>query len=328
MKNKTTATQQGLFTTPKKEIKVDQPHENPASTTIDNGTQNIPSTGTPVQATDTPAQEVAEDSIQSELKQPVTDQQQDQSPKQPQQLLTPFGQALQAAFETLLKIAPVSLAKMEMGFARQLMDNNVKLRQCKPNTIVDAISNVIRFGLTLNPVRSLATLVPMKGECVLFTQYQGLICVLKRDNAVKFIEAYIVYDDEMSTFFYDRDSGQIKHDIYYADTEDEQKKRKPKFVYIKAILTDDTILYPQPIPFWEVERRKRYSKIDDIWNNFPEDMIKKTGIRMNYKLLQKYDMNKVLSDLIEYENKYFGIEESKNKQIEQAKMFAPPLIEE
>ena len=88
--------------------------------------------------------------------------------------------------------------KKELGFAAQVIEGSDKLRTCSPESIMNAVINVARTGITLNPVMKLAYLIPRGGKCVLDFSYVGLIKMLKDNNAIKFIDAFIVYEDELT----------------------------------------------------------------------------------------------------------------------------------
>ena len=66
-------------------------------------------------------------------------------------------------------------ALQELGFAYQFISDNELLQKCEPLSIINAITNIARTSITLNPVMRLAYLVPRGGKCVLDFSY---ICLL------------------------------------------------------------------------------------------------------------------------------------------------------
>ena len=50
-------------------------------------------------------------------------------------------------------------ALRELGFAYQVISDNEMLQRCDPLSIINAITNVARTSITLNPVMKLAYLV-------------------------------------------------------------------------------------------------------------------------------------------------------------------------
>lgn len=181
--------------------------------------------------------------------------------------------------------------KKELGFAAQIIEGSDKLRTCSPESITNAVINVARTGITLNPVMKLAYLIPRGGKCVLDFSYVGLIKMLKDNNAIKFIDAFIVYEDELANGGFKTDTlkNEIHHVQVIAKSLEEQKKRKIYGAYTRSILTDGTVVFGQLMPMWEIEKRMQKSESKNSqyspWQNWNEDMVKKTVIRRDFKFL-------------------------------------------
>jgi len=196
---------------------------------------------------------------------------------------------------------------IELGFATQIINDSEKLRACDKVSIMNAIINVARTGITLNPVLGLAHLVNRGGKCCLHFDYKGLVKILKDNNCIKDIQAVIVYEDET----YEEGISQItppKHIKKYAKTEEEQKARNYFGVYCQVVLLDNTVIFTQLMPYWEVLKAEKSSPAASSeyspWqrNKWRESMIKKTKIRHDFKLLIAGNPNDKLQAAVEVED--------------------------
>lgn len=205
--------------------------------------------------------------------------------KQNTQLAT-WQSALVKAETKFIAIADPKKAKIELGFAVQIIEQNPSLKTCDVASIQNAIINVARTGITLNPAMKLAYLIPRKGKCILDFSYMGLIHVLTDGGDVKYLTASIVYDDEEFSF----DPINCKHVPVYPKTEEENKKRTIFGALSMAILKDDTRVY-EFMPLHELLKIKRQSMAaNSSYSPYAEwetEMYKKSVIRRHYKFLPK-----------------------------------------
>lgn len=82
---------------------------------------------------------------------------------------------------------------IEMSFAAQLLQRNVKLKNCPAESIINAILNAVQCGLTLSPILKEAYLVPRSGLCCLDPSYVGLAKTVTDTGAVTSINCQVVY---------------------------------------------------------------------------------------------------------------------------------------
>ena len=78
--------------------------------------------------------------------------------------LTSWKSSLKEAHTKFTAINPEK-ATSELGFAMQIFQNSDALQICDPQSILNAVVNVARTSVTLNPVMRLAYLVPRKNKC-------------------------------------------------------------------------------------------------------------------------------------------------------------------
>tara|TARA_R100001244_G_scaffold132387_2_gene108675 strand:+ start:3181 stop:3984 length:804 start_codon:yes stop_codon:yes gene_type:complete len=175
-------------------------------------------------------------------------------------------------------------AKSEFGFALQVFKKSPTLQKCSPESIINAISNIARTSLTLNPVMQLAYLIPRRNQCTLEISYRGMVKLLKDANAIHHIEAYMVFEDEDYSF--DPATQSLVHVQKFAKTEVEHNKRGIQGCYTRAILPSGVISYTF-MPYWELEkvRAESASKEGMVWKKWRDEMYKKTVIKRHAKTL-------------------------------------------
>lgn len=216
--------------------------------------------------------------------------------------LTTWKSSLKEAHTKFVAINPEK-AQSELGFAMQIFQNSDTLQRCDPQSILNAVVNVARTSVTLNPVMRLAYLVPRKGKCVLDFSYMGLVAMLRDNNCIKSISAHIVYEDE--EFDYDVAYNKITHKPRFAKTENEHKSRERIGCYSRATLPNGEIVF-EFMPMWEVEKVKRLSEGSSnkfsAWQTWEEEMIKKVVIKRHFKMLISGNPSEALSTALQIEN--------------------------
>ena len=207
-------------------------------------------------------------------------------------------------------------AKTELGFAQQIFETNTYLQQCDPQSIFNAVVNVARTSITLNPVMRLAYLIPRKNKCVLEFSYMGLVAMLRDNNCIKSIQAVIVFEDE--DFEYDIASNTITHKPKYAKTEEEHNAREMIGCYSRATLPNGEIVY-EFMPMWEIDKIRRQSDGSSskysAWNTWRDEMIKKSVIKRHFKMLISGNPSDALATALQIENEnhsLISIQKQKN----------------
>lgn len=206
--------------------------------------------------------------------------------------------------------------KKELGFAAQILEGSAQLKACDPSSICNAVINVARTSITLNPVMKLAYLIPRGGKCVLDFSYIGLIKMLKDYGVVKFIDAFVVYEDENEAgkFKIDNLENKIFHEPIIAKSLEEQSKRKIYGAYTRSILNDGTVVFGQFMAWREIEKRQQKSESRNSqyspWQNWLEDMVKKTVIRRDFKFLIAGNPDEKLQAAIQIEDENNPLESS------------------
>lgn len=102
-------------------------------------------------------------------------------------------------FEELAKIHGVVNFKEEASFALQLLQENdflCRTAMANQDSFKRAILNVAIVGLSLNPYKREAYLIPRKGKVCMDISYQGYVNLFLKAGAIKFATAEIVYEND------------------------------------------------------------------------------------------------------------------------------------
>ena len=187
----------------------------------------------------------------------------------------------------------------EKGFAIQAMQANDTLARCNPQSIVKAVANVALTGLSLDPSRKLAFLIPRGGQAILQPSYRGLMKSVTSSGAVIAFEAKVVYKGDEFNFQEGSDPF-IKHlslDLAEELTPTEMKllverEQNPyeamRCAYSVALLPGGVRSFVI-MPKWRMDKVKACAQGTDKptspWKKWPEEQIRKTVLAYHTKTL-------------------------------------------
>jgi recombination protein RecT len=106
--------------------------------------------------------------------------------------------ALQDRFNSVLSDHNISFER-EAGFAMQVLESNdyaLKIALGNRQSVINAVTNIASIGISLNPAKKQAYLVPRKGGIYLEISYMGLIDLAVQDGAAKWAKAELVYSGD------------------------------------------------------------------------------------------------------------------------------------
>lgn len=186
---------------------------------------------------------------------------------------------VQPQFDEMAKIHGAVNYKKEAAFALQIISNNQFLADTAmgdQDSFKNAIINVAAIGLSLNPIKKLAYLIPRKKKVVLDISYLGYIQLALEVGAVKWVAAEVVREKDTFTlkglgkepiheFSPFGERGEIVGAYCVAKTHDGE--------FIVTHMTADEILSIR-------DRSESYkSGKNSPWETDTTEMIKKTVIR-------------------------------------------------
>lgn len=110
-------------------------------------------------------------------------------------------QALKPQFNSMLVDNSISFER-EAAFALQVLDFNeyaLKIALSNRQSVINAVTNIASIGISLNPAKKQAYLVPRDGKICLDISYMGLIDLAVQDGAIKWAKAELVYSGDSFT---------------------------------------------------------------------------------------------------------------------------------
>jgi recombination protein RecT len=86
----------------------------------------------------------------------------------------------------------------EAGFAIQALSSDYAMGIAMKNkqSVIDAVTNVAAIGISLNPAKKQAYLVPRDGKICLDISYMGLIDLAVATGSIKWAQAAVVYEQD------------------------------------------------------------------------------------------------------------------------------------
>lgn len=182
----------------------------------------------------------------------------------------------------------------EAGFAIQIVagnDYSMRIAMDNRQSVINAVTNVAAIGISLNPAKRQAYLVPRDGKICLDISYMGLLDLAIQSGSIMWGQAELVYDkDRFELQGFDKpplhnrdpfakDRGDITGVYVVVKTRDGD--------YLTTCMSIDEVFdIRNRSSAWKawVEKKKRCP-----WMTDEGEMIKKTVIKRAYKLWPKTD---------------------------------------
>jgi recombination protein RecT len=109
--------------------------------------------------------------------------------------------SLKPQFENICTDKSISFEK-EAEFAIQIISGNeylLKLANGNRQALRDAVTNLGAIGISLNPVKKQAYLVPRKGKICLDISYFGMVDMATNSGSIKWVQSNVVYEQDQFT---------------------------------------------------------------------------------------------------------------------------------
>ena len=162
----------------------------------------------------------------------------------------------------------------------QILSKNTKLQSCTPLSVIGSIITASRLGISLDPNKKLAYLIPYGKECKLELSYMALIEIMSFELGIK-LSAHVVYENDVFEPEYGG-SPNLKHiPKCFGD------KGNMIGVYAIAKYPDGTIDF-ECLDIGQIEACRKVSKNPNgVWKTWYNEMAKKSAIRRLFKRLPK-----------------------------------------
>lgn len=114
--------------------------------------------------------------------------------------LATIASDIEVARPAFLRIAdPGQSFEAEAGFAMQILERNeyaAKTALQNRQSVVDAVTNIAAIGISLNPARAQAYLVPRDGRICLDISYKGLMDLSMQAGSIQWVQCALVYAND------------------------------------------------------------------------------------------------------------------------------------
>lgn len=207
-----------------------------------------------------------------------------------------------ASFETVSADKSINF-EAESGFAIQSLSTDfaMKIALANKQSVIDAVTNIAAIGISLNPAKKQAYLVPRGGKICLDISYMGLIDLAVATGAIKWAQAAVVYASD--SFILKGFDEPPEHRFSPFDA----NRGAPVGVYC-VVKTHDGEYLTHSMPISEVyairDRSESFKRNSGPWKTDEGEMIKKTCIKQAYKYWPK--VNERLQNAIQYLNTESG----------------------
>lgn len=111
------------------------------------------------------------------------------------QTISNFVYGAEETFQNVLADRSINFER-EAGFAIQILTSNdyiTKLALSDRQSVANAVTNIAAIGISLNPAKKQAYLVPRKGKICLDISYMGLIDLAVQSGSILWAQADLVY---------------------------------------------------------------------------------------------------------------------------------------
>lgn len=157
---------------------------------------------------------------------------------------------------------------------------NKALLNTEPTSFLGSVMQAAQLGLEPGSALGQAYLVPYGNQCQLIIGYKGMIDLARRSGQVLSLNAYAVREGDDFNF-----QLGLKPDIHHVPSLEADRIKKPiTYVYAVATLKGGGYQF-EVMSRAEVEAVRAKAKSKNIWNNYFEEMAKKTVIRRLFKYL-------------------------------------------
>lgn len=188
----------------------------------------------------------------------------------------------------------------EAGFAMQILSGNdysLKVATNARQSVIDAVTNIAAIGISLNPAKKQAYLVPRGGKICLDISYIGLLDLAISSGSLKWGQAALVHEgDAFALNGFDKPPAHTFNPF--------SKDRGPIVGVYVVVKTADGDYLTTTMTIDECNSIRDRSESwkngqKGPWKTDPGEMIKKTVIKRAYKLWPKTDR---LEQAIQYLN--------------------------
>jgi len=202
----------------------------------------------------------------------------------------------------------------EVGFAVQAANSNKKLLECTRASIIKCVYNVALTGLSLNPIKKEAAMVPkyINGEwqAILFPMYQGIAKLLTDTGSVTSIQTAVVFQGDE----FEYELG-LRQDLVHKP---KHKSKVIEYAYAIGRLADGTFMIEvmdlETLDYirdcsetWKAYKKGNIKEGDVIWIKWHDEMCRKSVLKRLCKSLPKTEQWKQVQEAINLDDEEYTI---------------------
>lgn len=202
-------------------------------------------------------------------------------------LITGEINAAREDFQTLLSDRNIKF-EQEAGFAIQVLSNNdfaLKIATSNRASIINAVKNIAAIGISLNPAKKQAYLVPRGGAICLDISYMGLMDLAMATGSIKWAQAELVRANDGFV------RGRFDQPPTHSFNPFSKDRGEIVGVYVVVKTADgDYLTHTMEISeVYDIRNRSESWKRGGggPWKTDPGEMIKKTCVKQAYKYWPK-----------------------------------------
>ena len=193
----------------------------------------------------------------------------------------------ESVFNAVCVDSSITFAR-EAAFAMQSLcasDYTIKTALANRQSVVNAVSNIAAIGISLNPAKKQAYLVPRDGKICLDISYMGLMDLAMQSGSIRWAQSALVYSgDEFAL------SGLDKHPVHkFNPFSKDRGDIVGVYVVVKTSDGDYLTHCMQIEDVYAIRDRSQSWKAGKAtpWKTDPGEMIKKTCVKQAYKYWPK-----------------------------------------
>jgi recombination protein RecT len=201
-------------------------------------------------------------------------------------------------------IEAAAMGMLNVNRLRILMLHSVQrkpeLLKCSIASIISSVMLAAELGLEPDDALGSCYLVPFGAVCQLIPGYRGLVTLARRSGEIRKVEAHIRYKKDKWT----REQGddpKIIHIPYDPLDSDDVDPGPVVGAYAVAWFSDGSTQH-EYLPLADLKKIQSASKAkrdDSPWNQWPEEMMKKSAIK---RLCKKLPLSIVMARAVEIDN--------------------------
>lgn len=190
----------------------------------------------------------------------------------------------------------------EAGFAIQVLQNNdyaLKIAMQDKQSVMSAVKNIAAIGISLNPARKQAYLVPRGGKICLDISYIGLIDIAISSGSILWAQSELVRENDAFTL-----NGYDKPPTHNFSPFGKDRGDVIGVYVVAKMHNGDYLTTTMSIDdVYSIRNRSEsYKKGNGPWKTDEGEMIKKTVIKRAYKLWPKTERMDTVMNQLNVEN--------------------------